>query len=54
MQRKREAIWIGHVARMYEKRNAQRILIGNPEKKIPPRRPRHRWKYTNKDISKIG
>jgi hypothetical protein len=25
--------WIGHVARMGEKRNAYRILVGNPEGK---------------------
>jgi hypothetical protein len=33
----------GHVARMEEKRNACRILVGKPEGKIPLRRPRRRW-----------
>jgi hypothetical protein len=33
----------GHVARMGEKRNAYRILVGNPEGKRPLGRPRRRW-----------
>jgi hypothetical protein len=28
---------------MGEKRNGQRILVGRPEGKRPPRRPRRRW-----------
>jgi hypothetical protein len=35
--------WEGHVARMGEKRNAYRILVGNPEGKRPLERPRRRW-----------
>jgi hypothetical protein len=35
--------WAGHVARMGEKRNAYRILVGKPEGKRPLGRPRHRW-----------
>jgi hypothetical protein len=35
--------WAGHVARMGEKRNAYRILVGTPEGKIPLGRPRRRW-----------
>jgi hypothetical protein len=34
--------WAGHVARMGEKRNVTRLLIGKPEGKRPPRRPRSR------------
>jgi hypothetical protein len=30
--------WTGHVARMGEKRNAYRILVGKPEGKRPLRR----------------
>jgi hypothetical protein len=33
--------WAGHVARMGEKRNAYRLLVGKPEGKRPLRRPRH-------------
>jgi hypothetical protein len=35
--------WVGHVARMREKRNAYRLLVGKPEGKRPLGRPRHRW-----------
>jgi hypothetical protein len=33
----------GHVARMWEKRNAYRLLVGKPEGKIPLGRPRCKW-----------
>jgi hypothetical protein len=35
--------WVGHMARMGEKRNAYRLVVGNPEGKRPLGRPRHRW-----------
>jgi hypothetical protein len=35
--------WAGHVARMGEKRNACRLLVGKPEGKRPLGRPRRRW-----------
>jgi hypothetical protein len=35
--------WAGHVARMGEKRNAYRLFVGKPERKIPLGRPRRRW-----------
>jgi hypothetical protein len=42
--------WAGHVARMGETRNAYRILVGKPERKIPLGRPKRMWwtvlKYT--------
>jgi hypothetical protein len=34
--------WAGHVARLGEKRNAYRILVGKPEEKRPLGRPRRR------------
>jgi hypothetical protein len=37
----RRMMWAGHVARMREKRNAYRILVGKPEGKRPL--GRHRW-----------
>jgi hypothetical protein len=35
--------WAGHVARIREKRNAYRNLVGKPEGKRPLGRPRRRW-----------
>jgi hypothetical protein len=35
--------WAGHVARMGDKRNAYRLLVGKPEGKRPLGRPRLRW-----------
>jgi hypothetical protein len=35
--------WAGHVARMGEMRNAHTLLVGKPEGKRPPGRPRRRW-----------
>jgi hypothetical protein len=35
--------WVGHVARMWEKRNAYRLLVGKPDGKRPLRRQRRRW-----------
>jgi hypothetical protein len=34
--------WAGHVARMGEKRNLYRLLVGKPEEKRPLGRPRRR------------
>jgi hypothetical protein len=35
MIKSRRMRWAGHVARMDEKRNADRILVGKPERKRP-------------------
>jgi hypothetical protein len=35
--------WEGHVARIGEKRNAYKLLVGKPDRKSPLGRPRHRW-----------
>jgi hypothetical protein len=35
--------WAGHVARMGEKSNAYRLLVGKPEGRRPLGRPRRRW-----------
>jgi hypothetical protein len=43
MLKSRRLRWAGHVARMGEKRNAYRLLVGKPEEKTPIRRPRCRW-----------
>jgi hypothetical protein len=39
----RRMIWAEHVARMGEKRNAYRILVGKSERKRPLGKPRSRW-----------
>jgi hypothetical protein len=47
--------WVGHVARMGEKRNMYRLLVGKPEGKRPLGRPRYRWIDNIKmDLLKIG
>jgi hypothetical protein len=35
--------WVGHVSQMGEKRNAYRLLVGEPEGRRPQGRPRCRW-----------
>ena len=35
--------WAGHVARRVEESGVYRVLVGRPEGKRPPRRPRRRW-----------
>ena len=35
--------WVGHVARMGERRGVCRVLVGKPEGKRPLGRPRRRW-----------
>jgi len=35
--------WVGHVARVGERRGVYRVLVGKPERKRPLGRPRRRW-----------
>jgi hypothetical protein len=42
MIKSRRMKWAGHVARMGEKRNAYRVLVGKPEGKSPLEKPRRR------------
>jgi hypothetical protein len=47
--------WALYVARMGEKRNVYRLLVGKPEGKRPLGRPRHRWIDNIKmDLLEIG
>jgi hypothetical protein len=47
--------WVGHVARIGEKRGIYRILVGKPEGKRPPERPKHKWEDNNKiDLQEVG
>jgi hypothetical protein len=43
MSKSRRMRWVGHVAKMGEKRNAYRLLVRKPEGKGPLGRPRLRW-----------
>jgi hypothetical protein len=45
----------GHVARMGERRNVYRLLVGKPEGKRPLGRPRRSWMDNiKKDLLEIG
>jgi hypothetical protein len=47
--------WAGHVARVGEKRNAYRLLVGKPEGKRPLARPKRRWvDNVRMDLGKVG
>jgi hypothetical protein len=47
--------WAGHVARMGEKRNAYRLLVGKPEGRSPLGRPRRRClDNTRMDVVEVG
>jgi hypothetical protein len=46
--------WAGHVARMGEERNAYRILVGKPEGKRLPRKPKCRRLDIRMDLVEVG
>jgi hypothetical protein len=47
--------WVGHVARIGERRNMYRVLVGKPKGKRPLERPRRRWGDILKmDLREIG
>jgi hypothetical protein len=48
MIKSRRMRWAGHVARMWDNRNANRILVGRPEGKRPLGRRICRWVDNNK------
>jgi hypothetical protein len=55
MAKSRRMRWAGHVARMMEKRNVYRLLVGKPERKRPLGRPKHRRVDNIKmDLREIG
>jgi hypothetical protein len=55
MMKSRRMIWTGHIARMREKRNAYRILVGNPDGKRLLGRPRLWWVDNIKvDVREVG
>jgi hypothetical protein len=47
--------WAGHVTRIWEERNAYRLLVGKLEGNSPLGRPRRRWvDNIKKDLREIG
>jgi hypothetical protein len=53
--RLRRMRWMEHVARMGEKRNAYRLLVGKPDRKRPLGRPRCRWvDNIRMDLGELG
>ena len=45
----------GHVARMGERRGIYRVLVGKPEGKRPPGRPKRTWEDNIKmDLQEVG
>ena len=44
-----------HVARKEDRRGVFRVLVGNPEGKRPPGKPRRRWEDNFKmDLQEVG
>jgi hypothetical protein len=55
MIKSRRMRWAGHVARMGEMRDVNRVLVGKPEGKRPLGRPRHRWEDNIKmNLQEVG
>jgi len=47
--------WAGNVARMGERRDVYRVLVGKPEGKRPHGRPRDRWEDNMEmDLQEVG
>ena len=47
--------WVGHVARMGERRGVYRVLVGKPDGKTPLGSPRRRWEDNIKmDLQEVG
>ena len=47
--------WVGHVARMGERRGVYRVLVGKPEGKRPLGKHRRRWEHNIKmDLQEVG
>jgi hypothetical protein len=47
--------WAEYIARMEEKRDAYRTLVGKPERRRPLGRPRRGWEYNIKiDLKEVG
>jgi hypothetical protein len=55
VMKSRRMSWVGHVAHKGERRSVSRVLVGKPERKKPPGRPKCRWEDNIKmDIQEVG
>jgi hypothetical protein len=55
IMKSRRMRWADHAARIVEKRNAYRLLVGKPEEKRPLLRPRRRWVGNIRmDLGEVG
>jgi len=55
MIKSRKMKWVGHVARMGEEMCVYEVLVGKPEGKRPPGRPRRKWEdYIKMDLQEVG
>ena len=54
MLKHRRMKWAGHVARMVVRRGAYRILVGRPDIKRQPERPRRRLDNVKIDFQEVG
>jgi hypothetical protein len=55
IMKSRRMRWVGHIARMGEKKKVCRLLVGKPERKRPLRRPRRRWvDNIRMDVGDVG
>jgi hypothetical protein len=51
----RQMRWVGHVGCMGEERKVYKVLVGKPEGKRPPGRPRRKWEDGMRmDLREIG
>ena len=46
--------WVGHAARMADRRGVYRVLVGKSEGRRPLGRPRSRWKDIKMDLQEVG
>ena len=47
--------WAGHVVRIGEERRVYRVLVGKPDGRRPPGRPRRRWvDNIRMDLQEVG
>jgi len=53
VMKSRRIRWVGHVARIRERRCVYRVLVGKPARKKPLRKPRGIWEEDGSSVSRI-